>query len=95
MATVRIPTPLRKYTQGAEEVQINAGTVRELIENLETAHPGIRERISDDKGAVRRFVNVFVGEEDIRFLDNLDTAVKDSDEVSIVPAIAGGTTTTS
>ncbi|MBL4688090.1 MAG: MoaD/ThiS family protein [Nannocystaceae bacterium] len=95
MATVRIPTPLRKYTQGAEEVQINAGTVRELIENLETAHPGIRERICDDKGAVRRFVNVFVGEEDIRFLDNLDTAVKDSDEVSIVPAIAGGTTTTS
>ena len=93
MATVRIPTPLRKYTAGAEEVQIAAGNVRELIENLEGSHPGIRERICDDKGAVRRFVNVFVGDEDIRFLDNLDTPVKDADEVSIVPAIAGGTHT--
>jgi len=90
MATVRIPTPLRKYTQGAEEVSIDGSNVRELIENLESSYPGIRERICDDKGAVRRFVNVFVADEDIRFLDNLDTAVKDSDEVSIVPAIAGG-----
>ncbi|MEM6993743.1 MAG: MoaD/ThiS family protein [Myxococcota bacterium] len=90
MATVRIPTPLRKYTQGAEEVQIAGTNVRELIDNLESAHPGIRERICDDKGAVRRFVNVFVGDEDIRFLENLDSSVTDSDEVSIVPAIAGG-----
>lgn len=90
MATVRIPTPLRKYTQGAEAVQIDAANIRELIDNLEAAHPGIRERICDDKGAVRRFVNVFVADEDIRFLDNLETAVKDADEVSIVPAIAGG-----
>ncbi|MEM7155031.1 MAG: MoaD/ThiS family protein [Myxococcota bacterium] len=90
MATVRIPTPLRKYTQGQEEVSIEAGTVRDLITNLETSYPGISERICDDKGAVRRFVNIFVGEEDIRFLENLDTGVKDADEVSIVPAIAGG-----
>lgn len=90
MATVRIPTPLRKYTQGAEEVAIAADNVGGLIEALESSHPGIRERICDDKGAVRRFVNIFVGEEDIRFLDNLDTPVKDADEVSIVPAIAGG-----
>ncbi|MEM9458407.1 MAG: MoaD/ThiS family protein [Myxococcota bacterium] len=90
MATVRIPTPLRKYTQGQEEVTIAASNVRELIDSLESQHPGIRERICDDKGAVRRFVNIFVADEDIRFLDNLDTAVKDSDEVSIVPAIAGG-----
>jgi len=92
MATVRIPTPLRKYTQGLEEVDIDASTVGTIIESLESAHPGIRERICDDKGAVRRFVNIFVGEEDIRFLDNLDTPVKESDEVSIVPAIAGGAT---
>lgn len=90
MATVRIPTPLRKYTQGQEEVTIAAGNVRELIDTLEAQHPGIRERICDDKGTVRRFVNIFVADEDIRFLDNLDTALKDADEVSIVPAIAGG-----
>ncbi|MCA9655476.1 MAG: MoaD/ThiS family protein [Myxococcales bacterium] len=90
MATVRIPTPLRKYTAGAEEVSISGSTVGAVLESLEAAHPGIRERICDDKGAVRRFVNIFVGEEDIRFLDNLQTAVKDDDEVSIVPAIAGG-----
>ncbi|MEX1369205.1 MAG: MoaD/ThiS family protein [Nannocystaceae bacterium] len=90
MATIRIPTPLRKYTAGAEEVSIGGGTVGAIIESLEAAHPGIRERICDDKGAVRRFVNIFVGDEDIRFLDNLQTPVKDDDEVSIVPAIAGG-----
>lgn len=90
MATVRIPTPLRKYTQGQEEVSIAATNIRELIDALETSHPGIRERICDDKGAVRRFVNIFVADEDIRFLEGLDTPVKDADEVSIVPAIAGG-----
>lgn len=90
MATVRIPTPLRKFTQGKEEVSVAANNVRELITNLEASYPGIRERICDENGAVRRFVNVFVADEDIRFLDNLDTAVKDADEVSIVPAIAGG-----
>jgi molybdopterin synthase sulfur carrier subunit len=90
MATVRIPTPLRKFTQGKDEVSIDGANVRELLTNLETAYPGIREKICDEAGAVRRFVNVFVADEDIRFLDNLETAVKDADEVSIVPAIAGG-----
>jgi molybdopterin synthase sulfur carrier subunit len=90
MATVRIPTPLRKYTLGKDEVAVDGTNVRELLSNLETAYPGIKERICDDTGAVRRFVNVFVADEDIRFLDNLDTPVKDGDEVSIVPAIAGG-----
>jgi len=90
MATVRIPTPLRKFTQGKDEVAISGASVREVLANLESSYPGIRERICDDSGAVRRFVNVFVADEDIRFLDNLDTQVKDGDEVSIVPAIAGG-----
>lgn len=87
--TVRIPTPLRTLTAGAESVQIEAATVREMVENLETNHAGIKERLMDDKG-VRRFVNLYVGEEDIRFLDGLDTELKDGEEVSIVPAIAGG-----
>jgi molybdopterin synthase sulfur carrier subunit len=90
MATVRIPTPLRKYTQGQEEVTAAGKTVGELIGDLEAKYPGIKERICDDKGALRRFVNVFVKDEDVRFLKNLDTPVTDSDEVSIVPAIAGG-----
>jgi len=90
MATVRIPTPLRKLTGGLEEVQVQGATVGALLQSLEQAHPGIRERIFDDKGQVRRFVNIFANEEDIRFLQNLDTPVKDGDEISIVPAIAGG-----
>jgi molybdopterin converting factor small subunit len=90
MATVRIPTPLRKYTQGKEEVSVEGANIGALLTNLETSFPGIRERICDESGAVRRFVNIFVADEDIRFLDNLDTPVADADEVSIVPAIAGG-----
>ena len=90
MATVRIPTPLRKYTQGQEEVSASGKTVGELITDLEAKYPGIKERICDDKGALRRFVNVFVKDEDVRFLKNLDTPVAEGDEVSIVPAIAGG-----
>jgi len=90
MATVRIPTPLRKLTDGKEEVAAAGSTVGEVITNLEKAYPGIRARICDDSGAVRKFVNIFANDEDIRFLNNLDTPVKDSDEVSIVPAIAGG-----
>lgn len=86
---VRIPTPLRTLTGGAESVDIAGKTVRELIENLESSHSGMKERLMDEKG-VRRFVNLYVGEEDIRFLDGLDTELKDGDEVSIVPAIAGG-----
>ena len=90
MATVRIPTPLRKLTQGLEEVSAQGGTVGALIADLEKQYPGLKERLCDDKGALRRFVNVFANDEDIRFLQNLDTPVKDGDEISIVPAIAGG-----
>jgi sulfur-carrier protein len=87
--TVRIPTPLRTLTGGADEVSVAGSTVGEVIENLEKQHPGLKERLCDEKG-VRRFVNVYANEEDIRFLDNLKTALKDGDSVSIVPAIAGG-----
>jgi molybdopterin synthase sulfur carrier subunit len=87
--TVRIPPPRRTLTGGADEVSIDGATVGEVIENLEKKHPGLKERLCDEKG-VRRFVNVYANEEDIRFLDNLKTALKDGDSVSIVPAIAGG-----
>jgi molybdopterin synthase sulfur carrier subunit len=87
--TVRIPTPLRTLTGGADEVAIAGATVRDVIENLEKKHPGLKERLLDDKG-VRRFVNIYANEEDVRFLDGLDTPVKEGDSVSIVPAIAGG-----
>lgn len=89
MVTVRIPTPLRTLTGGEEQVQASGSTVKDVIETLEKNHPGIRERLLDDKG-VRRFVNIYVGDEDIRFLDGLSTQVKSGDELSIVPAIAGG-----
>jgi molybdopterin synthase sulfur carrier subunit len=87
---VRIPTQLRALTQGQEIVAGAGKTILEIIENLDHQHPGIKERICEADGKVRRFVNVFVNEEDIRFLDNLDTSVKENDEVSIIPAIAGG-----
>jgi molybdopterin synthase sulfur carrier subunit len=90
MPTVRIPTPLRKITNGHEEVAASGQTVGELISDLEKRYPGMRDRICDDKGQLRRFVNIFANDEDIRFLQNLDTPVKDTDEISIVPAIAGG-----
>lgn len=90
MATIRIPTPLRKLTDGREEVQAAGGTIGEVITDLEKNYPGIKARICDDSGQVRRFVNIFANDEDIRFLQNLETPVKDGDEVSIVPAIAGG-----
>ncbi len=87
---VRVPTPLRRFTGGAEEVTVNGTTVAALVDDLESNHPGMKERICDEEGKVRRFVNIFVNGDDIRFLNNLDTPVKDGDEVSIVPAIAGG-----
>ena len=87
--TVRIPTPLRTLTGGADEVPADGGTVGEVIENLEANHPGMKDRLCDDKG-VRRFVNLYANDEDIRFLDNLETALKEGDTLSIVPAIAGG-----
>ena len=90
MAQVRIPTPLRKYTAGAEVVQADGATLAALVADLDKRHPGIRDRICDENGAVRRFVNIFINGEDIRFLQHLDTAVKADDEISVVPAIAGG-----
>lgn len=89
MAIVRIPTPLRTLTGGEDQVTADGATVKDVIENLEKNHPGLRERLLDDKG-VRRFVNIYVGDEDIRFLDGLGTQLKATDEISIVPAIAGG-----
>ncbi len=86
---VKIPVPLQRLTQGKEEVEGEAGTVISLIESLDKKYPGIGERISEG-GKIRRFVNIYVNEEDIRFLDNEQTPVKDGDVVSIVPAIAGG-----
>ncbi len=90
MANVRIPTPLRKLTNDLEVVSAAGANVGELLGNLDKAFPGLRERICDEQGAVRRFVNIFVNDEDIRFQQDLATPVKDTDEVSIVPAIAGG-----
>lgn len=86
---VRIPTPLQKLT-GKGEVPVQAASIREMIEKLEHDFPGIKDRICDESGKVRRFVNVYLNEEDIRFLEQENTNLKDGDEVSIVPAIAGG-----
>lgn len=94
MATIRIPTPLRRYTNGAEQVSVDGATVAELLQNLDAAHSGIKSRIFDDNGNIRRFVNVFVDGEDIRHLQGLETPVTDTSNVSIIPAIAGGSKTT-
>jgi molybdopterin synthase sulfur carrier subunit len=90
MIKVRIPTPLRPLTKGQGEVQAQAKSIVELIDNLNASHPGIKDRLCDETGELRRFVNIYVNEEDIRFLKGKDTSLKDGDEVSIVPAIAGG-----
>jgi molybdopterin synthase sulfur carrier subunit len=87
---VRIPTPLRKLTQNQEIVEADGATIREVIESLERTYPGLKERICDDQNQIRRFVNVFLNDEDVRFLNETETKVKSGDEVSIVPAIAGG-----
>ena len=87
---VRIPTPLQKLTQNKPEVLISANTIGGVIQQLDKNYPGIKERICDEQGNVRRYVNIFLNEEDIRFLKKESTPVKDGDEVSIVPAIAGG-----
>jgi sulfur-carrier protein len=86
---VRIPTPLRTLTGGADEVAATGATLADVIEDLEKRHPGIRDRLLDEKG-VRRFINIYVGEEDVRFLEGLKTPLKAGDQISIVPAIAGG-----
>ena len=88
--TVRIPAPLQKLTQNQEKVETNGTNVKELIENLDKEFPGIRERICDENGKVRKFINIYVNEEDVRFLQQEKTPVKAGDEVSIIPAIAGG-----
>lgn len=87
---VRVPTPLRKFTNGADEVKAQGNTVRALVDDLESKFPGIKERICDETGKIRRFVNVYVNGDDIRFLQNMETALKEGDAISIVPAIAGG-----
>ena len=90
MSSVRIPTPLRKLSGGRDEININASNVSELIEELEKECPGIKERICDEEGNVRRFINLYVNNEDIRFLNGKDTELSKDDTVSIIPAIAGG-----
>ena len=87
---VRVPAPLRKLTNGSAEVHVSGVTLREVIDRLEAEYPGLKNRLCEDEGELRRFVNVFVGEEDVRFLSGLDTEVKSGQTVSIVPAIAGG-----
>ena len=87
---VRIPTPLRKLTNNQEVVEAEGSTVSDIIESLETSYPGLKERICDEQNQIRRFVNVFLNDEDIRFLQDTKTPVKSGDEISIVPAIAGG-----
>ncbi|HUH08394.1 MAG TPA: ubiquitin-like small modifier protein 1 [Egibacteraceae bacterium] len=88
--TVRIPTPLRSVTGGQGTVDIEGATVGEVVQGLEAAHPGIAERLLDDSGRLRRFVNVFVDDEDVRFQQGLDTPVSDGSTISIIPAVAGG-----
>jgi sulfur-carrier protein len=87
---VRIPTPLRKLTKEQAEVVSEGTTIRELVDDLEKQFPGFKERMCDENGELRRFVNVYVGEEDIRFMDGLDTKIPDGEQVSIIPAVAGG-----
>lgn len=87
---VRIPTPLRKFTEGSDIVAAEGSTVGDVLKDVSEKHPGLAQRLYDDSGNVRRFVNIFANDEDIRFLDNMDTEVEDGDELSLVPAIAGG-----
>lgn len=88
--SVRIPTTLRTLTGGRPEIALDGATVAEVLANLDTAHPGFADRLLDDEGELRRFVNVFVADDDIRFLSGLETQVPDGETVSIIPAVAGG-----
>ncbi len=87
---IRIPTPLRKLTGEREVVEASGSTIDEILQSLDTSYPGLKGRICDEEGNVRRFVNVYLNDEDIRFLDDKKTSVNEGDEISIVPAIAGG-----
>ncbi|MFB6264951.1 MAG: ubiquitin-like small modifier protein 1 [Bradymonadaceae bacterium] len=88
--SVRIPTPLRKHTDGEEEVEVSGSTAGEVLKNLAERYPELRDKLFDEDGGLRRFVNVFANEEDIRHAEELETTVEDGDQVSIVPAMAGG-----
>jgi molybdopterin converting factor small subunit len=89
-ASVRIPTILRSYTGGAKEVDADGSTLSELLESLDSAHPGLKGRVLDENGSLRRFVNIYVGDEDVRFVGGLEAPVADGAKVSIIPAVAGG-----
>lgn len=89
-ATVRIPTILRSYTGGVSEVSAEGGTLAEVLESLESSYPGIKARVLDDAGALRRFVNIYVGDDDVRFIGGLGAEVADGAKISIIPAVAGG-----
>jgi molybdopterin synthase sulfur carrier subunit len=90
MATVRIPSPLRRYTNGQNKVEGRGATINELITHLEAQYPGLKSRLCETDGQIKRYVNVFVNDEEIRTLRGLDTSLADKDEVSIIPAMAGG-----
>lgn len=87
---VVIPTPLRKFTGGAEAVEVDAGTVQEVLDRLDAKYPGFRASVCDETGSLRRFINIYINGEDVRFLENLSTRVSDGAEIAIVPAISGG-----
>ena len=90
MPTIYIPSSLRRYTAGQSKVQVNGSTINEIIENLERQYPGVKSRLCDESGQIKRYVNVFVNDEEIRALQGADTPLSEKDEVSIVPAMAGG-----
>lgn len=87
---IRIPTPLQKFTKNQSEVPAEGATVQDVIDHLDQSFPGVRERLCDDRGAIRKFINLYLNDEDIRFMDGEKTSVKDGDELAIIPAIAGG-----
>ena len=88
--SVRVPTILRPYTKGVSEVSVEGATLSEVLESLDSSYPGIKSRVLDDSGELRRFVNVYVDNDDVRFADGLQTGIKDGGQVSIIPAVAGG-----
>lgn len=87
---VRVPTPLRRLTNNQDKVEVEASTIGEFIDSMESDYPGIKERLMDESGQLRYFVNIYLNGEDVRFLEGVDTATKSGDEISIVPAVAGG-----
>ncbi|WBQ04257.1 ubiquitin-like small modifier protein 1 [Kribbella sp. CA-293567] len=88
--SVRVPTILRPYTQGVSEVSVEGSTLSEVLESLDSSYPGIRSRVLDESGELRRFVNIYVDNDDVRFSEGLQTPIKDGGQVSIIPAVAGG-----